>query len=98
MTVGEEPFEELPYRHKTEAEARAAAAAKMNKGKRKEGGLSLTMPGNTRLAAECRLYISLRPGIVTDWRVTKIEHRLNASGFTTQAEAEIFLHQQETVT
>jgi phage protein D len=98
VTAGEEPFEELPYRHKTEAEAKAAAAAKINKGKRREGGLSLTMPGNTRLAAECRLYISLRPGIVTDWRVTKVEHRLNASGFTTQVEAEIFLQQQEPVT
>lgn len=95
VTVGEEPFEELPYRHKTEAEARAAAAAKLNKGKRKEGGLSLTMPGNTRLAAECRLHVVLRPGLATDWRVTKVEHRFNASGFTTQVEAELFLQQQE---
>jgi phage protein D len=97
VTVGEEPFEELPYRHKTEAEARAAAASKLNKGKRGEGGLSLTMPGNTRLAAECRLHIVLRPGLTTDWRVTKVEQRLNASGFTTQVDAEIFLQQQENI-
>jgi len=98
VTVGEEPFEELPYRHKTEAEAKAAAAAKMNKGKRKEGGLSLTMPGNTSMAAECRLHIVLRPGLPTDWRITKAEHRLSNSGYTTQADAEIFLQQQEKVT
>jgi phage protein D len=97
VTVGAEPFEELPFRHKTESEARAAAAAKMNQGNRKEGGLSLTMPGNVRLAAECRLHIVLRPGIATDWRVTKVEHRLSNAGFTTQAEAEMFLHQQESV-
>lgn len=98
VTVGSEPFEELPYRHKTEAEAKAAAAGKMNKGKRKEGGLSITMPGNTRVAAECPLYIVLRPGLATDWRITKVDHRLSGSGYTTQLEAEIFLKQQEQVT
>jgi phage protein D len=98
VTVGEEPFEELPYRHKTESEARAAAAAKLNKGKRKEGGLSLTMPGNTSMAAECCLYIVLRPGLPTDWRIIKAEHRLSNSGYTTQVDAEIFLQQQEKVT
>ncbi|GHV50910.1 phage late control protein [Deltaproteobacteria bacterium] len=98
VTVGEEPFEELPYRHKTEAEAKAAAAAKLNKGKRKEGGLSLTMPGNTSMAAECCLHIVLRPGLPTDWRITKAEHRLSNSGYTTQVDAEIFLQQQEKVT
>jgi len=97
VTVGDEPFEELPYRHKTEAEAKAAAAAKLNIGKRKEGGLSLTMPGNIRPAAECRLHIALRPGLPTDWRIIKVEHRLNSSGFTTQVDAEFFLQQQEKV-
>ena len=97
VTVGEEPFEELPYRHKTEAEAKAAAAAKLNKGKRGEGALSLTMPGNARLAAECRLHILPRPGLASDWRITKVEHRLNASGFITQVDAEMYLQQQERV-
>jgi phage protein D len=50
------------------------------------------------MAAECRLHIVLRPGLPTDWRITKAEHRLSNSGYTTQADAEIFLQQQEKVT
>lgn len=95
VTVGKEPFEELPYRHRTAAEAKAAAAAKMNTGKRKQGGLSITMPGDTRFAAECHLSVALRPSLATDWRITKVEHRLNNSGYTTLLEAESFLKQQE---
>ncbi len=95
VTVGEEPFEELAYRHKTAAEARAAASAKLNKGQRQEGSLSLSMPSNPKLAAECPLTINLRPGLARTWRIIKVEHRLNSSGFTTQVEAEFFLTKQE---
>lgn len=90
VTVGEPPFEELRYVHATEAEAKAAAATRKNAGERGQGELSFSLPGDPRLAAEGRLSISLRPGIPTDWRITRVEHRLGRQGYTTQVECERF--------
>lgn len=98
VTVGKEPFEDIPFSQGTEAKAKAAVASRMNKGKRQEGGLSLTLPGNPLLAAECRLHIAPRPGMPTNWRIKKVEHTLSNSGYTTQVEAELFLENQEKVT
>lgn len=98
VTAGDPPYAEIATMYSTEAEAKAAVGASTNKGKRKEGGLSLTLPGNPNIAAECRLHIALRPGLATDWRITKVEHRLGNSGYTTQVEAELFLKNQEKVT
>ena len=45
---------------------------------------------NFRQPAEGRLSINLRPGIPTDWRIKRVEHRLGAQGYTTQVECERF--------
>ena len=74
----------------TEAEAKAAAATRKNTGERGQGELSFSLPGDPRLAAEGRLSINLRPGIPTDWRIKRVEHRLDAQGYTTQVECERF--------
>ncbi len=88
VTTGQPPFEENRYVHATEAQARAAAATRKNTGERAQGELSFSLPGDPRLAAEGRLSISLRPGIPTDWRIKRVEHRLGAQGYTTQVQCE----------
>jgi phage protein D len=90
VTTGSPPFEEIRYVHATEAEAKAAAATRKNTGERGQGELSFSLPGDPRLAAEGRLSIHLRPGIPTDWRIKRVEHRLGAQGYTTQVECERF--------
>ena len=90
VTVGKPPFEELRYVHATEAEAKAAATTRKNTGERGQGELSFSLPGDPRLAAEGRLSLSLRPGIPTDWRIKRVEHRLGTQGYTTQVECERF--------
>lgn len=90
VTTGKPPFEEIRYVHATEAEAKAAAATRKNTGERGQGELSFSLPGEPRLASEGRLSIYLRPGIPTDWRIKRVEHRLGAQGYTTQVECERF--------
>jgi len=90
VTTGSPPFEEIRYVHATEAEAKAAAATRKNTGERGQGELSFSLPGDPRLAAEGRLSINLRPGIPTDWRIKRVEHRLGSQGYTTQVECERF--------
>jgi phage protein D len=90
VTTGQPPFEEIRYVHATEAEAKAAAATRKNTGERGQGELSFSLPSDPRLAAEGRLSIALRPGIPTDWRIKRVEHRLGAQGYTTQVECERF--------
>lgn len=98
VTTGKPPFEEIRYVHATEAEARAATACKKNKGERGQDGMSFSLPGNPRLAAESHLHLpDLRPGIPTEWRITSVEHRLGAQGYTCQVEAERFNATQEPV-
>ena len=98
VTSGKPPFEEIRYVHATEAEAKAAAATKKNRGERGQGELSFSLPGDPRLAAEGRLSISLRPGIPTDWRIKRVEHRLGTQGYTTQVECERNAANPESVT
>lgn len=88
VTTGLPPFEEIRYVHATEAEARAAATTRKNAGERAQGELSFSLPGDPRLTAEGRLSLSLRPGIPTDWRIKRVEHRLGAQGYGCQVECE----------
>jgi uncharacterized protein len=89
---GVPPYEELRYVHATEADALAAVLAKLNQGERGQDELSLTLPGDTRLAAECRLRLpDLRPGLPTDWRITKVEHKLSGGGYACNVECERFV-------
>ena len=66
------------------------AAGSQPTGERGQGELSFSLPGDPRLAAEGRLSIHLRPGIPTDWRIKRVEHRLGTQGYTTQVECERF--------
>lgn len=98
VTTGKPPFEEIRYVHATEAEARAAAATKKNKGERGQGELSFSLPGDPRLAAEGRISIALRPGIPLEWRIKRVEHRLGGQGYTCQVDCERFTATPEPIT
>lgn len=98
VTTGQPPFEEIRYVHATEAEAKAAAATRKNRGERGQGELSFSLPGDPRLAAEGRLSLNLRPGIPADWRIKRVEHRLSTQGYTTQVECERFTASPASVT
>lgn len=98
VTTGQPPYEEIRYVHATEAEAKAAAATKKNRGERGQGELSFSSPGDPRLAAEGRLSVNLRPGIPTEWRIKRVEHRLGNQGYTTQVECERLSANSESVT
>ncbi len=92
VTVGVQPYEELRYVHATEADAQVVAATRMNTGERGQDELSISLPGDTRLAAECHLRLpNLRPGLPTDWRITKVEHKLSGGGYVCQVECERFV-------
>jgi uncharacterized protein len=92
VIVGSPPYEELRYVHATKADALAVAATKMNAGERSQDELSLTLPGDTQLAAECRLSLpDLRPGLPTDWCITKVEHKLSGGGYACHVECERFI-------
>jgi uncharacterized protein len=92
VIAGGSPYEELRYVHATEADAKNAVLAKMGQGERGQDELSLTLPGDTRLAAECRLRLpDLRPGLPTDWRITKVEHKLSGGGYVCHLECERFI-------
>ncbi len=98
VTTGSPPFEEVRYVHASEAEAKAAAATRKNTGERGQGELSFSLPGDPRLAAEGRLSVNLRPGIPTEWRIKRVEHRLGNQGYTTQVECERLSANPESVT
>ena len=98
VTIGQPPYQEIRYVYATEADARAAAATRKNVGERGQGELNFSLPGDPRLAAEGRLSLSLRPGIPTDWRIKRVEHRLNSQGYTTHVECERFCAAQAPVT
>lgn len=98
VTTGQPPFHENRHVYASEAEAKAAAATRKNCGERGQGELSFSLPGDPRLAAEGRLSINLRPGIPTDWRIKRVEHRLGPQGYVSQVECERLSTHPESVT
>ncbi len=90
ITIGKEPFEVLRHVYSTKLDADRAAKAKKNTGDRLQGELSFSLPGNPHLMAGGILTISLRQGIPSRWRMTRIEHRLNSSGYVSRVECERF--------
>lgn len=89
VSVGKPPYAELRHVHVSREKALAAAQAALRTGARQQGELSLTMPGDARLVAQCRLSIALRPGIPTDWIVSRAEHRFGPQGYVTQLECNL---------
>jgi len=68
--------------------AKAAAEAKLERLTRGTQTLNITLAGRPELVAESKIYLSgFRPGIPIDWVITRAEHTLDSSGYTTTIEA-----------
>ncbi|MDR5865685.1 contractile injection system protein, VgrG/Pvc8 family [Halomonas koreensis] len=85
-----EPVQRLQTIYPDEAAARSAARAALRRGQRGEQALELTLPGNTALMAEGRLSLSgFREGADGEWLITEVQHRLDASGFSSLVKGEL---------
>jgi hypothetical protein len=93
VTVGDAPYSTIRFVHASEQEALDAAKSRKNTGDRGQSELSLSLSGNPRIAAECKLAIDFRPGIPAVWIIKSVKHQLGASGFITSIEAELPLEE-----
>lgn len=84
-----EPVRRLRQYYPTQEMALAAARAELSKRERGKVTISITLPGRTDLAAEAKLVLAgWRPGIPTDWIITRVEHSLDEGGYSSTLEAE----------
>ncbi|MDQ3233958.1 MAG: contractile injection system protein, VgrG/Pvc8 family [Pseudobdellovibrionaceae bacterium] len=76
---------ELEFNKISDAGARKAAEAKFREVVRKGKTLTMTLLGNTELAAERKVDVSsLGPGIDGEWVIKSVEHVIDGSGFQTK--------------
>lgn len=79
----------LPGTFVNAREARDAALSKMRSLALSECGFGFTCIGNPKIVAESNVIMAgLRPGIPVKWRVVRVTHTLDGSGFTSQVECE----------
>ena len=88
VTVGAgEPVRSLRHKYPNETSARAAASARLNKGKREGERVSLTIAGKPEIKAEGLIQlIGFYRGVDATYSITRVEHRLQ-SEFMTLIEA-----------
>jgi len=83
------PIKKLRHTYTTEKEARTAAKAELDKIKRGNDTLNMTMPGNPMIAAEGQiLALGFRIGVAGLWSIKSARHQITGSGFTTSIETE----------
>lgn len=84
-----DPVRQLRHYYPNEAAARAAAQAELDKRTRGENTLSLTLPGNPAICAEATLVLEgFREGVSGEWIITRVEHKLDSSGYQCTLDAE----------
>lgn len=85
-----DPVRKLRHNFPDKASAEKAAQAELDKRDRRKNKLALTMPGDPLLAAEAKLVLlGFRPGVPTDWLVTRVQHRFEVgTGYVCELEAE----------
>lgn len=90
VTEGEgSPIKKLRHTYATKEEAQRAAKAELDKIKRGNDTLSMTMPGNPLIAAEGQiLALGFRIGVAGLWSITSAKHQIRGGGFTTSIETE----------
>ncbi len=76
-----DPVKRLRHYYPTEDAATAAANGELDKRKRKQQELSISVPGNSGLQTECTLKLTgFDAAIDGDWLVRRVEHELDKSG------------------
>lgn len=90
VTAGDgAPVLKLRHVHATEAEARAAAKAKLGEVERGADTFDATLPGDPLIAAEAPILAAgFRAGVNGLWSITTATHELSGDGFTTSISAE----------
>lgn len=84
-----DPVMYIRHPYKSEADALAAAEAKLRQLKRGRTGLSLSLVGNPMLCAEMPVFLSgFGAPADGEWIVTRAEHSLDSGGLTTRLEAQ----------
>ncbi len=85
-----DPAFTLRHTYASQGDAARAARAKLSELRRGSSTVSLTLPGRPELSAEGQIdLVGFRTGIDGPWSITRVEHRLESGGFTSQLEAEI---------
>lgn len=100
VTIGQEPYHDLRFTFRNEAEARAAASAYKNKTARGNASFSCSLgSGDPLVQAEALLILEgFRPYIPPVWRIKTATHRFEpGGGYTTTIQAELFEPEQEDV-
>ena len=90
VVVGDgEPSTSLRNAYRSEPEARRAAEARLRKMSRARTALSLSLPGDPELVAERPItLVGFRDGVDGAWLITRAEHRLDSSGYSTSIDAQ----------
>lgn len=91
VTAGDsEPAYALRDNHADEAQARAAAQARLDALRREAASLTLRLaPGRPTVTADSPLeLVGFRGGVNGRWIATRVRHELTGGGYLTQAEAE----------
>jgi len=90
VTVGEPPFEDVPYPYWSERAARSKALSTWNQGDRRRKELHLDMPGCPGIVAEGTItLIGWPPTFPLKWRVLRVNHQIDSAGFTTSVRCEL---------
>ncbi len=84
-----EPVKRLRHHYPNQDAAKAAAQAELDKAARGERTFTASMPGDTALAAECKLVATgFHPGVDGTWLVKRVTHSLDSSGYKSDVECE----------
>lgn len=84
VSVGSgDPVKQLRQHYGTEAAAKAAAQAELDKLKRGTSSFSCSVSGNALLSAESSALLKgFHPDIPTTWLITQVTHRLSPGGYS----------------
>ena len=84
-----DPIHRLRETYPTKELAKRAAKSELKKLTQSTATLNITLIGNPAIVAESQLVLKgFRSGMPENWTVTRVEHAIESSGFTTRVSAE----------
>lgn len=80
----------LRHTYPDQSTAQAAAESEYQRRKRGTRKLSISLPGDPQIAAECKLRtVGFRDGVAADWVIDQVEHALDSGGYRCSIQAEL---------